>query len=82
MTGAGVIEVRVKDSGHGIQPAEESRVFEPFYTTKPQGLGLGLAICATIVEAHGGHITLSNDDAGGAVARLSLPPQPTQIAAK
>ncbi|MGO4741462.1 ATP-binding protein [Bosea sp. 2KB_26] len=82
MTGAGVIEVRVKDSGPGIQPAEERRVFEPFYTTKPQGLGLGLAICATILEAHDGHIELSNDDSGGAVARLSMPPQPTQIAAK
>lgn len=82
MTRAGAIEVRVRDSGPGIQLAEASRVFEPFYTTKPHGLGLGLAICSTIVEAHGGEVELSNDDAGGAVARLSLPARSALIAAQ
>ncbi|MGX5736384.1 sensor histidine kinase [Bosea thiooxidans] len=82
MTQADAIEVRVKDSGPGIQPAEACRVFEPFYTTKPHGLGLGLAICSTIVEAHGGAVELSNDDAGGAVARLSLPARSVLIAAQ
>ncbi len=82
ITRAGVIEARVKDSGPGLQPAEESRVFEPFYTTKPQGLGLGLAICLTIMAAHGGDIELSNDNTGGAVAKISLPVRSMLIAAE
>ncbi len=82
ITRAGVIEARVKDSGPGIQPAEESRVFEPFYTTKPHGLGLGLAICSTIIKAHGGDIELSNDNSGGAVAKISLPVRSILLAAQ
>lgn len=68
-----MIEVRVKDCGPGIQPEAVSHVFEPFYTTKPNGLGLGLAICSTVVEAYGGEVELANDEAGGAVASLLLP---------
>jgi signal transduction histidine kinase len=76
------MEVRVTDGGPGIRPEEQDRLFEPFYTTKDRGLGLGLTICATIVQAHGGKLRLANDAAGGAVAVLTLPAREVSIAAQ
>lgn len=70
---AGMVDVRVKDRGHGIRPKENGRLFEPFYTTKDQGLGLGLTLCSTIIQAHQGRLTLVNDERGGAIAKFSLP---------
>ncbi|MEJ0077844.1 MAG: ATP-binding protein [Alphaproteobacteria bacterium] len=78
----GGIEVLVRDRGPGLRPEEEARVFEPFYTTKERGLGLGLTICTTILQAHSGKLSLTNGDAAGAVAVLTLPAQEMLIAAQ
>ena len=81
-TEAGTIEVYLKDNGPGIKAEDRKRVFVPFYTTKDHGLGLGLSICSTIIEKHGGRIDLRNDDGGGAVAEISLPAQKVSVAAQ
>jgi signal transduction histidine kinase len=66
------VELGVHDSGKGIPEADLGRVFEPFFTTKVEGLGMGLAISHTIVEAHGGRLLVENDPAGGAIFRVHL----------
>lgn len=81
-TGSGGAQVVVRDRGTGVDSIEQSRVFEPFFTTKKQGLGLGLTICSTIIEAHGGELSLTNNAEEGAEARFSLPPQRMLIAAQ
>jgi C4-dicarboxylate-specific signal transduction histidine kinase len=81
-TRAGGIEIRVTDRGTGIGPTEANQLFEPFFTTKGHGLGLGLTICASIVQAHGGTLSLDNDEGGGAVAVFSLPAQEILLAAQ
>jgi len=67
------VEVCVADSGPGIDPAVKSELFEPFVTTKTDGLGLGLSISRSIVEAHGGRLNVSNQEEGGAVFAFVLP---------
>ena len=70
---AGLVEIAVSDTGHGIPPEKEDVLFQPFYTTKAEGLGIGLAISRTIVEAHGGHIRAENNPERGATFYVTLP---------
>ena len=69
----GRVELVISDTGPGIAADQSERVFEPFYTTKDSGLGLGLAICRTIARAHGGSLTAESSAGHGASLRLSLP---------
>jgi signal transduction histidine kinase len=67
------VTVMVRDGGSGIPPKEFASIFHPFFTTKSGGLGMGLAICRRIIEAHHGFITACNHEQGGAVFAFSLP---------
>lgn len=69
----GDIEVSVSDTGHGISPDELDRLFEAFYTTKSDGIGMGLSICRSIVEAHGGRIWAGSNQPRGASIMFTLP---------
>jgi signal transduction histidine kinase len=72
--GDGMIEVWVTDAGRGLQSQEIAKVFDAFFTTKSNGMGMGLPICRTIIEAHGGRIWAENNaDGRGATFRFTLP---------
>jgi signal transduction histidine kinase len=73
----GDVEVSVRDTGTGLPGDVAARLFEPFLTTKPDGVGIGLAIARTIVETHGGTITAENNGDGGATFRFTLPGRQT-----
>lgn len=69
----GWVEATVEDRGHGIPHDKIDRIFESFFSTKEQGMGLGLALGRSIAEAHGGRLKAENNPAGGAIFRLILP---------
>ncbi|WP_052772931.1 ATP-binding protein [Luteimonas sp. FCS-9] len=69
----GEIEVRVCDRGPGLSPAQSEQLFSPFYTTKSDGLGIGLAICRSIIEYHEGRLFFEARDGGGSVFGFTLP---------
>ncbi len=71
--GAGSVLVSVKDSGTGIDEAIRDRIFEPLFTTKSTGMGMGLSICRSIVEAHGGKLWASPATPHGTEFRFTIP---------
>lgn len=68
-----MVEISIADTGPGLAPQVAERLFQPFVTTKAQGMGVGLSICRTIVEAQGGKIWVEDNPGGGAVFRLTVP---------
>jgi signal transduction histidine kinase len=77
----GEVRLSVEDSGNGIDPANANRLFDAFYTTKSGGMGLGLSICRSIAEAHGGRIWAANHAGGGARFAFTLPDPARRAAA-
>jgi signal transduction histidine kinase len=67
------ILITVEDTGTGIESKDKKRILEPFFSTKPTGTGIGLAICQSIIEAHGGHIRVSDNRPRGAIFHVALP---------
>jgi signal transduction histidine kinase len=72
---AGTVEISVIDRGAGIDPQHLDGIFNPFFTTKPQGVGLGLAIVSKIVDEHGGKIAVESEPGKGSIFRVLLPMQ-------
>ena len=68
----GMVEISVADTGPGIAPEVSGQLFQPFKTTKKQGMGVGLSISRTIIEAHGGQISAEPAAGGGTVFRFTL----------
>ena len=68
-----MVDIAIADTGPGLAPQVAERLFQPFVTTKAQGMGVGLSICRTIVEAHGGKIWVEDNPGGGAVFHLTVP---------
>jgi two-component system sensor kinase FixL len=69
----GTLEISVADTGTGIPAGQIERVFDPFFTTKTTGIGMGLSISRSIVEAHGGRLWAENNAQCGATFRFTLP---------
>jgi signal transduction histidine kinase len=69
----GGVRVGVRDTGHGLRPESLPRLFEPFYTTKPEGMGMGLSICRSIIEAHGGRLWAIPCEPQGALFQFTIP---------
>ena len=72
-TDAEGVVIEVQDSGKGLDPEQASRIFDSFFTTKPEGIGMGLSISRSIVEAHGGHLRAVPAPLHGAIFQFVLP---------
>jgi two-component system, LuxR family, sensor kinase FixL len=75
--GASAVFVEVQDTGPGLDPDNVDLLFHSFYTTKPDGIGMGLAISRSIAEAHGGRLSAARNEPHGAIFRLTLPVEET-----
>jgi len=75
----GGVMVTVQDTGTGIDKKHIDRIFEPFFTTKSHGMGMGLSICRSIVEAHGGRLWAGANEPRGAVFQFTLPANPPAL---
>jgi len=73
LDGSKVVEIAVSDTGRGIPADKLANIFDPFFTTKPNGMGMGLPISRTIIEAHQGRLWAENRIEGGASFRFTLP---------
>ncbi len=73
LDGAGTVVVAVRDHGTGVPGDKLDKIFDPFYTTKRDGLGMGLSVSRSIIEAHGGHLRAQNNPDGGATFYFTLP---------
>jgi len=73
----GYLLITVGDSGIGIDPKNINRIFDPFFTTKSQGMGMGLLICRSIIENHGGRLSASPGQPYGSVFHVFLPTVPS-----
>jgi CheY-like chemotaxis protein len=71
------VQVTIRDEGEGISPHDSKRIFDPYFTTKPHGTGLGLATCYSIIKRHGGHIDLVSEVGAGTTAKILLPASAT-----
>ena len=69
----GMVEVAVADTGPGVLQAIRERLFQPFVTSKESGMGVGLSICRSIIDAHGGELWADDNPSGGTVFRFTLP---------
>lgn len=79
LNGTDKVQVSVGDQGPGIPSENMERIFEPFFTTKSEGMGLGLTICRTIINAHGGQLWATSNTGSGAVFYFTLPISPGHI---
>jgi signal transduction histidine kinase len=73
---SGRVMVSVEDTGKGVEPSAIDRIFNPLFTTKPQGMGMGLAICRSIIEAHGGRLWVTANLPRGAIFHFTVPAHP------
>jgi len=72
-TGRDSIRVSIEDTGSGIDPLNRDRIFKPLFTTKARGMGMGLAICQSIIDSHGGQIWMSAGASRGSIFHVELP---------
>jgi signal transduction histidine kinase len=79
---SGMVHVSIEDTGTGISAPDRERIFDPLFTTKDAGMGMGLSICRSIIENHGGRIWVSAAASRGAIFQFELPAAQSQSASR